>query len=67
MGGHIGDFGYGNPSAVFGSLRPELWICDPRFKIWEGFHPGNCAHLTPGAVCLEVDHLEDCTLHVQGL
>ena len=60
IGGHIGDFGYGNPGAVFGSPHPGLWMCDPRFRVLEGCHPGNCVHLTPGAVCLEVGHLGDC-------
>ena len=59
-GVNIGDFGYGNLSAMFGSLCPKLWMCDPRFRIWEGCHPGNGAYLTPGAVCLEVGHLGDC-------
>ena len=60
VGGHIGDFGYGNPGVVFGSRHPGLWMCDPRFRVLEGCHPGNSVHLTPGAVCLEVGHLGDC-------
>ena len=59
-GGHIKDFGYGKPGAVFGSPHPGLWMCDSRFRVWQGCHPGNCACLTPRAVCLEVGHLEDC-------
>ena len=59
MAGHIGDFEYGSPVAMFRSPCPGLWVCDLRFRVWEGCHPGNCACLTPSAVCLEVGHLGD--------
>ena len=25
----------------------ELWICDPRFRVLEDIHPGECGHVIP--------------------
>ena len=50
----------GTQVPCFGSPRPGLWMCDLRFRVWEGCHPGNCVCLTPGAGCLEVGHLGNC-------
>ena len=32
---------------------------NPRRKVWEGFHPGECARLTLGTGYMEMGHLGD--------
>ena len=26
------------------------WPCDPRCRVWEGGHPGDCFNVTPGTM-----------------
>ena len=34
---------------IWGELHWILQIIDPRDRVWEGCHPGDCRYVTPGA------------------
>ena len=47
---------------MLGSRHPGDWICDPRYSVLEGCHPGDYSRVTPGAgyereVTLETGHV----------